>query len=176
MFRWIVLAFILVPLTELYLLIWLSDEIGFWETFAIAVCTGILGGNLARSEGLRVWKGWKQALERGQAPEDSLADGVLILVGGALLFTPGVLTDAVGFLMLFPSSRRPLAKFVRALFAQAIASKTAGGTVGFGGGAAPESSSRPRAGQARVARVTVVDTTGVETKAPPKTLESPDAQ
>lgn len=160
MFRWLVVAFVVVPLTELYLLVWLSGAIGFWETVAIALVTGIVGGNLARREGLRVWRSWKLALEGGQAPESGVVEGMLILVGGVLLCTPGVLTDLTGFALLVPVTRRPLSKWLAAVV-QARVVASAGG--------APRASpfTEAPAGQAasrapRVAHATVVETIGVE--------------
>lgn len=150
MFRWFVLAFVVVPLVELYLLVWMSAAIGFWQTVAIAIVTGVVGGNLARSEGLRVWRDWNLALQSGQVPESGVVDGMLILVGGALLFTPGVLTDTTGFALLFPITRRPLSRWLSSRVQLAVSSRVSA--------ASPVGPISPRA-----ARATVVDTTGIET-------------
>lgn len=111
--RWVFALFVVVPLVELYLLVWLSQIIGFWTTVAITLVTGIVGGSLAKREGLRVWRAWNEALEQMRPPEQGVIDGVLVLVGGALLVTPGVLTDLAGFFALLPPTRRLIARTLR---------------------------------------------------------------
>ncbi len=111
--RYILVAFVVIPLVELYLLLWLGSLIGFWPTVAITVVTGVLGGSLAKREGLRVYRQWRDALDEMRAPETGIVEGVLVLLGGALLITPGVLTDITGVLLLLPPTRRPIAARVR---------------------------------------------------------------
>lgn len=113
--RWLVVLFVLVPLVELYLLVWLSTLIGFFPTLAITLVTGIVGGTMAKREGLRVYRKWRQALERFETPEEGILDGILVLVGGTLLITPGVLTDTLGFVLLLPPTRRAAARRLRRL-------------------------------------------------------------
>ena len=108
--RWLV-VFTVVPLLELYLLVQLARWIDFWPTVAITVVTGILGGLLAKHEGLRVWRQWRDAMQELRMPEQGVLDGLLVLVGGVLLITPGVLTDLTGTLLLL----RPTRRFVRRL-------------------------------------------------------------
>lgn len=110
---WLFVVFVVVPLTELYLLVVLSHVIGFWTTLTLALATGLVGASLARREGLRVWRAWQDAMTRMVVPEDGVVEGLLVLFGGTLLITPGVLTDGVGLLLLVPSSRRAVAKLVR---------------------------------------------------------------
>lgn len=107
------LLFTVVPLLELYLLFLIKDLVGLWPTIAIVVMTGFVGAWLARAEGARVLRAWKKSLVRGKVPEDGILSGVLILVGGVLLVTPGVVTDLVGFLLLIPPTRRLIAEAVR---------------------------------------------------------------
>lgn len=114
------LLFTVVPLIELFLLFQLKELVGFWTTIAIVVTTGFVGAWLARAEGARVLKAWKRSLVRGKVPEDGILSGVLILVGGVLLVTPGVLTDVVGFLLLIPPTRRRIAAVVRKRLEQRI--------------------------------------------------------
>lgn len=111
--RWLVVIFVGVPLLELYLLAWLADVIGFPTTIAITLVTGIVGSWLAKREGLRAWRQWRSSLDALQAPEIGLIEGLLILVGGALLITPGVLTDVMGFALLLPPTRKALAEVVK---------------------------------------------------------------
>lgn len=101
----LVLLFLLTPAVELGLLIQVDRLIGFWPTIGLIIATGIAGSYLARREGLSTWKRLNERLRAGDLPGKELADGVIILVAGALLITPGVLTDAIGFLGLLPPTR-----------------------------------------------------------------------
>ena len=109
MFRLLIL-FIAVPLIELALLLWIAQHIGGWETFALVVVTGFVGASLARAEGLKTMRQIQRALAEGRMPGDALLQGAMILVAGALLVTPGVMTDAVGLLLLIPATRRRIAR------------------------------------------------------------------
>jgi UPF0716 protein FxsA len=111
--RYLVPVFIVVPLAELYLLLWVSRQIGFVPTVALTIFTGILGSTLARHEGLRAWREWQRSLSTLSVPEVGLVEGALILTGGVLLITPGIATDTVGFALLIPWTRRKLAAWLR---------------------------------------------------------------
>ena len=113
MLRGLLLLFILVPLVELYLLTLIAQATSFWWAVALTVVTGIVGGSLAKREGLRVWYRWQQSLAQMQVPEEGVVGGLLVLVGGVLLITPGVLTDVVGFLLLVPAARGLVASAIR---------------------------------------------------------------
>ena len=102
----LLLLFIVLPAAELALLIEIGRRIGTLETIALIVVTGVVGAALARSQGLRVLSRVREEMSAGQMPADSLLDAAMILVASALLVTPGVLTDAVGFLCLVPGTRR----------------------------------------------------------------------
>jgi UPF0716 protein FxsA len=105
--------FTIVPLVELYLLLVLGQWMGFWPTVAVVLVTAMLGAFLGKREGLRVWRSWQESLAQGRMPEEGILGGVLVLVGGVLLVTPGVLTDLTGLMLLFPPTRRRIAKIVR---------------------------------------------------------------
>lgn len=105
MFWWI-LVFILIPFVEIALLVKMAQLIGFWTTLAIQIITGTIGATLARLEGLHQFRKIQHSISQGVAPADDVLDGILILVAGLVLLTPGLLTDAVGFLMLIPPLRR----------------------------------------------------------------------
>jgi len=105
--------FVLVPLLEMAILIRLGQLLGFWPTVGLVVATGAAGAMLARSQGLQVLRGIRTEMSVGQLPSARLFDGLLILIGGALLLTPGLLTDLVGFLLLLPASRRRVAASLR---------------------------------------------------------------
>lgn len=111
--RYLILAFVTVPLIELYLLILLSRYIGFGATVAITLVTGVLGSYLAKREGLRAWTQFRASLRAGTPPEIGLIEAFLIVVGGALLITPGVFTDLFGFSLLLPATRKRLAAVIK---------------------------------------------------------------
>lgn len=111
-----VIAFIGVPLVEIYLLIEIGQVIGALPTIALCVLTAILGGGLLRHQGLSTLHRARTNLDQGKVPALELLEGVALLVGGALLMTPGFATDALGFACLLPPTRRML---VRAILARA---------------------------------------------------------
>jgi UPF0716 protein FxsA len=102
----ILLLFTLVPLLELALLIEIGRRIGTIATLALILITGVLGAFLARRQGLAVLQRVRSELHQGRLPGQPIADGVLILLAGAMLITPGILTDALGFACLIPATRR----------------------------------------------------------------------
>ncbi len=102
------LLFVIVPLLELALLIEIGQVVGFLPTMALVVLTGVTGAWLARLEGLKTLWRLRDDLARGQLPGQAIMDGMSILVGGALLLTPGILTDLVGFSLLLPPTRRAI--------------------------------------------------------------------
>lgn len=104
--------FVVIPIVEVALLLQIADQIGGWQTFGIVVVTGVVGSFMARSQGFRVWHQIRQDLRTGKMPTESLADGAMILVAGAFLITPGVLTDAFGFGLLIPAFRRLMRKLL----------------------------------------------------------------
>ncbi|HEY8432245.1 MAG TPA: FxsA family protein [Sandaracinaceae bacterium] len=115
------LLFVVVPLVELYLLLVLGRAVGFWPTVGLVLGTAALGTWFGKREGLRVFREWRDSLARGEVPEEGILGGLLVLVGGVLLITPGVLTDLTGLLLLFPPSRRWVAKQLRARLEKSIA-------------------------------------------------------
>lgn len=124
MFKYLFLAFTVVPFVELYLLLFIGREIGFWPTMASVLVTGLVGAMLARKEGLRVLRRWQESLAQGRMPEEGLLGGVLVLVGGVLLVAPGVLTDVTGLLLLFPPTRKVVAALVRRRLERRMAAGT----------------------------------------------------
>lgn len=107
----LILLFTVVPLLELALLIWMGSHVGVVPTIALVLTTGVLGAALARHQGLATWGRFHAALGAGRLPEKELIEGLLILVAGALLITPGLLTDMTGFLLLIPPLRHRLARW-----------------------------------------------------------------
>lgn len=110
----LVLTFVVVPVVEIWLLVLIGGHIGFWPTVGMSLATALVGGYLAKREGRRVLRRWREAMASGRVPDEGLLGGALVLVGGVLLVTPGVLTDVLGFALLFPPTRRLVADRVRA--------------------------------------------------------------
>ena len=105
--------FTLVPLVEVYLLIQLGTYIGAVDTIVIVIGTGVAGGLLAKSQGLAVFDRIRAELNQGRLPAESLLDGLLILIAGTMLITPGLLTDGLGLLLLIPWSRKAFKSWLK---------------------------------------------------------------
>ncbi len=103
------IAFTLIPALELYLLITIGSYIGALETVAIILVTGMVGAWLAKREGWSVLSQLSEDLGKGIPPAARIAEGALVVAGGLLLVTPGVLTDLTGFAFIFPITRRLVA-------------------------------------------------------------------
>ncbi len=108
----LLLLFTVVPAVELMLLIRLSQIAGWWFTLGLVLGTGVVGTALARHEGFRWARGIREEIDAGRLPGDPLVDGVMILVAGVLLVTPGVLTDLLGFALLLPAFRRVVKRWL----------------------------------------------------------------
>ncbi|MDD2498139.1 MAG: FxsA family protein [Desulfitobacteriaceae bacterium] len=98
--------FIFVPVLELYLIILLGQRAGFFNTFLFIVFAGIVGIFLVKQQGLETLRRLRSSIAQGQVPGNEVLDGCLILIGSALLLTPGILTDIGGFTLLVPWTRR----------------------------------------------------------------------
>lgn len=105
MFGRLLLLFLVVPIVELALLIEVGRQIGFWPTVGLIVVTAVVGSFLAKREGLATWMRLQKRLATAQLPNKELLDGAIILISGAFLLTPGVLTDVVGVMGLLPPTR-----------------------------------------------------------------------
>jgi len=103
---WLLLvAFVVVPIVEIYVLIQVGQVIGAWWTVLLLIADSVVGAWLVRHEGSRAWSALRSALESGRMPGTELANGALILVGGTLMLTPGFVTDALGILLILPFTR-----------------------------------------------------------------------
>lgn len=111
-FRYLLLLFLLVPLVEIYFLIKVGDVIGAGWTVFLVVFTAVLGVWLLRLQGLSTLYRVQASLERGELPATAMLEGMLLLVAGALLLTPGFVTDTIGFLLLVPPLRARLAAWL----------------------------------------------------------------
>jgi UPF0716 protein FxsA len=122
----LVLAFLVVPIVEIYVIIQVGHQIGALPTVLLLILESALGAWIVRREGRRAWRALKGAVTTGQLPSRELADAGLVLVGGTLLLTPGFVTDVVGFFFVLPPTR-PLA---RRLLTRFVAGRATAMTVG----------------------------------------------
>lgn len=109
------LALLLVPLAEIYVLIQVGQVIGVGWTLLVLILDSVLGAWILRREGSRAWTALRVALGEGRMPADELADGILIVIGGSLMLTPGFVTDVAGALAILPFTR-PVGRRVLARF------------------------------------------------------------
>jgi len=113
----LIALFIITPFVELFLLLQLAEATSWQVALLTVIVTGIIGGLLARQQGTMVLRRIRATLAQGKMPADVLLDGALILVGGVSLITPGLLTDAAGFILLIPFTRKHLKSWLKKRFA-----------------------------------------------------------
>ena len=103
---WLLLvAFVVVPLVEIYVIIQIGQVIGSWWTILLLIADSVFGSWLVKREGGRAWRALQVALQERRMPARELADGILILVGGILMLTPGFVLDILGALFILPFTR-----------------------------------------------------------------------
>jgi len=112
MFFRLFLLFTLVPVIELWLLMRVGSVIGFFPTVGIILFTGVVGAWMARIQGLSVISNLNTSVAQGKVPGKELVNAVLVFVGGALLLTPGFVTDILGFSMIMPGTRDLISAFL----------------------------------------------------------------
>ena len=112
----LLVLFILVPIAELYVIIQVGEAIGFVETIGLLLLISFLGAWLAKRAGLGVLRRVRQQLDAGRVPAAELIDGFLVLLAGALLLTPGFLTDIVAIFLLIPPVRAAVRALLRRRF------------------------------------------------------------
>lgn len=133
--RFLFLAFLVLPIIEMYVLIRVGQWIGAVPTIAMVALTAVIGVALLRRQGLSTLLRGQRRLDAGELPAEEMLEGLVLAVGGALLLTPGFVTDAFGFACLVPPARR---RIVRALVRRGLVSMTTlDGRPGPGGGAGP---------------------------------------
>jgi UPF0716 protein FxsA len=143
---WLVLIFILVPIAELYVIIKVGGVIGVLPTLALLLADAVLGSMLLRHQGRAAWIRFNRALAEGRLPHKEVFDGVLVIIGGTLLLTPGFLTDILGLILLIPPTRA----LVRGMSARWVRRRMAmgGGATIFTFGTGPRPRPRPAPGGA----------------------------
>jgi UPF0716 protein FxsA len=113
----LVLLFIVVPIAELAVIIQVGQAIGVWWTIALLIADSILGSALMRSQGRAAWRRFGEATQASRVPAREVLDGALVIFGGALLLTPGFITDILGLILLIPPTRA----VVRGILARRLA-------------------------------------------------------
>jgi UPF0716 protein FxsA len=113
----LVLLFIVVPIAELAVIIQVGQAIGVWWTIALLIADSILGSVLMRSQGRAAWRRFGETTQAGRVPAREVLDGALVIFGGALLLTPGFITDILGLILLIPPTRA----IVRGILARRLA-------------------------------------------------------
>ena len=122
----LVALFILVPIAELAIIIQVGQAIGVWWTIALLVADSVLGSMLMRSQGRVAWRRFNEAIQAARVPAREVADGVLVIFGGALLLTPGFISDIFGLLFLLPPTRAIIRRvFLRQAMKRITVSMTA---------------------------------------------------
>src|SRR3954465_3971661 len=112
MFVPLILLFIIVPILEIYVIIQVGQAIGPWWTIALLIADSIIGAALMRSQSRTAWRRFQPALSGGRPPAREVIDGALVIFGGALLLTPGFVTDIFGFAFLLPPTRAAIRKLL----------------------------------------------------------------
>jgi UPF0716 protein FxsA len=123
----LVFVFIVVPIAELYVLIQIGSAIGILPTIALLILDSVLGAALMRSQGRAAWMRFNRALAEGRVPGREVMDGALVIFGGALLVTPGFLSDILGLILLLPPTRAIVRTVLVRRFAGRVAASATSG-------------------------------------------------
>src|ERR1043165_3338892 len=155
----LIVLFIVVPIAELYVIIQVGQLIGVWPTLFLLLADALLGSWLVKHQGRGAWRRFNEALAARRFPGKEVADGVLIVVGGTLLLTPGFITDVFGFFLLIPPTRA-IARGLRKRFT--IGRFAVVGVGGPGPFTRPGGGTRPNGGGSRPSRDYDLDATAEE--------------
>ena len=109
----LLLAFTIIPIIEIYLLIEIGSIFGVLTAITLVILTGFLGAFMARMQGLQTLFRIQESLREGRMPSGELLDGLLIVIAGVVLLTPGFLTDSAGFLLLIPTTRNSIISWLQ---------------------------------------------------------------
>ena len=150
----LIVLFVTVPILELFVILQIGDLLGVWPTIALLIADSVLGSLLLRSQGRAAWRRFTVATSSGRVPHREVLDGALIIFGGALLLTPGFVTDTVGLLFLLPPTR--------AVFRGLLVRRFAGRMIA--------SATRPRAPRGPGPRARDFDVEGHATEIDPRRL------
>lgn len=111
-FRALLIAFLIIPLLELYVLIRIGSMIGIWPVLLGMVLTSVSGAILLRTQGISTWRRLQEAIARGDVPALEMLEGAILLIASVLLLAPGFLSDVIGLVCLIPLIRRGLARYL----------------------------------------------------------------
>jgi UPF0716 protein FxsA len=134
----LILLFIIVPIAELAVIIQIGSLIGVWWTIALLIADSILGSLLMRHQGRAVWRRFQAAIAEARVPARETIDGVLVIFGGALLLTPGFITDIFGLVFLLPPTRAVLRRVLVARFVPRMTRGMTSGPIGRRSGPRPD--------------------------------------
>jgi|SRR4051812_28739657 UPF0716 protein FxsA len=123
----LLLIFLIVPIAELAVIIQVGEAIGVWWTIGLLVLDSVLGSLLMRAQGRAAWRRFNEAVGTGRVPAREVLDGVLVIFGGALLLTPGFISDILGALLLLPPTRAIARRILVRRFAGRMVASVAGG-------------------------------------------------
>jgi UPF0716 protein FxsA len=154
----LVVALLLVPIAEIYVIVQVGQAIGAGPTILLLIADSVIGAWLVRHEGRRAWQNLNRSLHAGRMPTKELADGGLLLVGGTLLLAPGFLTDILGYFLVLPFTRPIARRILVAWMVSRVQVIGPGGPTVFRGPNAPRPPrSGPGFGRGRVVSGEVVD-------------------
>jgi UPF0716 protein FxsA len=148
----LVVAFLIVPIVEIYVIIQVGQVIGAWPTVLLLVLESLLGAWIVKREGRRAFSALRGAAGTGRMPAKELADAGLVLVGGTLLLTPGFVTDVVGFFFVLPPTR-PLARRLLGWIIARRAARAVAVRTGWSPSAGPAGAARDPGTRGRPPRV-----------------------
>ncbi|MEI2703412.1 MAG: FxsA family protein [Baekduia sp.] len=138
------LLLLIVPIAELYVIIQVGQAIGALPTIAILILDSMIGAWLLRREGRAAWERFRATVDRGAVPANEAIDGVLVIIGGALLLTPGFLSDLFGITLLLPPTRALVRTIAVRRASWGIAKRTPMGRSAYAAEAVRRSATRRR--------------------------------
>ncbi|ASK62985.1 membrane protein FxsA [Virgibacillus phasianinus] len=112
--RWLIIALLIIPALEIGIFVWAGGIIGPWWIVFLIMLTGFVGVFIAKRQGVETWNRARLSMNSGHVPAEEIIDGICIFVGAVFLFTPGFITDTVGFLLVLPFTRNPFKNLLRA--------------------------------------------------------------
>ncbi|WMX54474.1 FxsA family protein [Peribacillus sp. R9-11] len=110
--KYFLLFIIAMPVIEIIVLLLSGNVIGFWPTLFLIVSTGLIGAYLAKRQGMETWKKAQEQIRYGMMPGNEIIDGICIFLGAALLLSPGLISDILGLILVFPPTRNLLKPIV----------------------------------------------------------------
>ncbi|GAB6256527.1 FxsA family protein [Peribacillus sp. N1] len=110
--KYFLMFIIAMPVVEIIVLLLSGNLIGFWPTLFLIVATGLIGAYLAKRQGMETWKKAQEQIRYGMMPGNEIIDGICIFIGAALLLSPGLISDMMGLILVFPPTRNLLKPIV----------------------------------------------------------------